>query len=499
MRFISLLSKTLLAIILFLILGVAAILTFGPVSNPKAMLGVLFGYTIDSPTESTLQQRLQAAEGFSVGQYAANLGHIRFMAFANNGDLLVSQPRQGQILLLKADANNNGRHDGKTTLLEQLRRPHGLAFHESWLYVAESDAVGRIAYDHESGTVTGDYQRIVTGLTDDGNHWSKSLLIHNGKLLVSMGSTCNVCEEADPRRATIMEFDLDGANGRIFASGLRNSVGLDAAPWSGEVYATDNGRDLLGDDYPPCELNRIEADKFYGWPYINGFGDLDPDFGAGQEARLNSAQSPVFGFPAHNAPLGMRFIRNAKVPAGYEKTALVALHGSWNRSTPDGYKVIALDWANDGSITSRDFLSGFERDGDVIGRPVDIAEGPDHCIYVSDDYAGSIYRVCHGQQQVSAPQEDAASTTTGLELLSADDILQASTAAENLIAQHNCMECHHLNGVGNQQSGKSLEYLNKRYQVDSLSEYFLTPNAPMPQYELTETQRRHLAIYLLNQ
>lgn len=498
MKLLSLLSKTLLAITLLLIVGVVALFNFGPVSNPKAMLSVLFGYTVASPAPSALQQRLQPAPGFNVSLYANNLGYVRFMAFAENGDLLISQPRQGQILQLKADANGDGQPDAQTPLLTQLQRPHGLAFHNDWLYVAESNAIGRIRFDHGSGSTIGDYQQIVTGLTDNGNHWTKSLLIHNDTLLVSMGSTCNVCEEKDPRRATIMQFDLDGSNARIYASGLRNSVGLDAAPWNGEVYATDNGRDLLGDDYPPCELNHIEAGQFYGWPYINGFGDLDPDFGKGKDSLLETAQSPVFGFAAHNAPLGMRFINRATVPEGYERTALVALHGSWNRSTPDGYKVIALDWAADGSISSRDFLSGFEQDGDVIGRPVDIAEGRDGCIYISDDYSGSVYRACYGQAQQASNNAPTA-TTTGIETLNTQTIELASHSAKALISQHQCLECHHLNGEGNLISGKSLAQLQGRYQIKTLSDYFLSPNPPMPQLDLSDAERNHLAVYLLSQ
>jgi glucose/arabinose dehydrogenase len=168
---------------------------------------------------------------------------------------------------------------------------------------------------------------------------------------------------------------------------------MDFAPWDGAFYATDNGRDLLGDDFPPCELNRIEENGFYGWPYINGFGRLDPDFGKGREALLAAARSPVHGFRAHNAPLGIRFLRAARRAPGFEHAALVALHGSWNRSKPDGYQVVSLHWRNDGRIEERPFLWGFLDATGIIGRPVDIAEADDGTLYVSDDYAGVIYRV----------------------------------------------------------------------------------------------------------
>ena len=189
----------------------------------------------------------------------------------------------------------------------------------------------------------------------------------------------------------------DGSGEEIFATGLRNPVGFDWRPETGELYATDNGRDLLGDDFPPCELNRIERGGFYGWPYANGDRVADPDLGAGRERRIASSLSPAHAFRAHNAPLGIHFVRGARAPRDYHGAALVALHGSWNRTRKDGYKVVSLHWRPDGAIEERDFAVGFERDEDVIGRPVDVAEGPDGAFYISDDYAGAIYRVAYGE------------------------------------------------------------------------------------------------------
>jgi glucose/arabinose dehydrogenase len=489
---------TFVLLILVLTLAIIGFLYLGPISSPKAIFSVVFGFSVDSPSDESIQQAFQVPEGFSVGQYASGLPHIRFMAVSDQSDLLVSQPRQSRVLLLKRDNNNDGKHDGVITLIDGLTRPHGILLHKQWLYIAESNAIGRIEFDQTTGSTTGDYKQIVTGLTDNGNHWGKSILVHNQKLLVSMGSTCNVCEEEDKRRATIMQFDLDGSNGVIYATGLRNSVGLATTPWSNEVYATDNGRDLLGDDYPPCEVNKIEVNGFYGWPYINGFGDLDPDLGDGKQNLLETALSPVFGFRAHNAPLGIEFIKDSTVPDGYSKTALVALHGSWNRSTADGYKVVALDWQDDGSITSRDFMTGFEKDGDIIGRPVDIVEGKDGCLFVSDDYSGTVYRVCYGVQQQGF--SSSITTTTDEELLALTDaeIQTESSKGEDLYKKHHCQNCHRLADHGSA-TGKRLDKLNTRYTMTSLSEYFLTPNPPMPQFELSQAERVSLSVYLLKQ
>lgn len=402
MRFIKRLLLSLVALTVLSIGGGAIYLHFHPVSisNPKMLLNVAFGGVALPATP--VAQRLRTPPGFSVGVYARDLPGARMLRFTAAGDLLVSRSRAGAIDLLARDRDNPHRSGSRRVLLSGLSQPHGIDIADGWLYVGEADAIGRVRFDEQSGELRGDYQRIVTGLTHNG-HWSKTVRVGpDGYLYVAQGSSCNVCEEADKRRATIMRFNLDGSGGEIYASGLRNSVGMDWAPWNQQLYATDNGRDLLGDDFPPCELNRIERGGFYGWPYINGFGVLDPDLGKGKEALLRTAISPTFGFRAHNAPFGMRFLRHAKPPPGFERTALVALHGSWNRSEPDGYKVVALHWREDGKIEQTNFLSGFEREGKVTGRPVDVAEDADGAIYISDDYAGAIYRVFYEASAAAA-------------------------------------------------------------------------------------------------
>jgi len=189
----------------------------------------------------------------------------------------------------------------------------------------------------------------------------------------------------------------------IYARGLRNSVGFDWAPWSGELYATDNGRDMLGDDFPPDELNLIVKEGFYGWPYLHGDNVPDPEFGEPafldeNPEILASARLPSFKFRAHNAPLGIHFIKSTdNLPKAYSKTALVALHGSWNRSKLDGYKILSLHWNSDGSIESRDFMTGFLGDKGIVGRPVSIIENAAGQFYITDDLGGRIYRITYTQ------------------------------------------------------------------------------------------------------
>lgn len=491
------------AVLGLIAVAVAVYLSVNPISigDPRMLLNAAIGKSIASPSVQVVAERLKAPPGFAVSTYARDLPMVRFMKFTAAGDLLVSRPRAGEIVLLERDRNGDGQADGRRVLLSGLNRPHGLDVHDGWLYVGENDAVGRVAIDAASGQLRGEYQRIVTGLTGDGNHWTKTVRIGpDGMLYVAQGSTCNVCEEKDERRATIMRFRADGSGGEIFARGLRNSVGMDWAPWDGALYATDNGRDLLGDDFPPCELNRIEAGRFYGWPYINGAGVLDPDFGKGHEDLLKTAVSPAHGFRAHNAPLGIAFLRGAQLPPGYERSALVALHGSWNRSKLDGYKVVALRWSEDGAIDETDFLTGFERDGDVIGRPVDVAVGADGAIYVSDDYAGAIYRVAYGEQQHAAAAATPAPTRAADDVLAGlDDAERQALAAqgEERYRQFRCASCHEQRFAGGMRTIRPLRDLASRYTVPQLQAFLATPTPPMPVFPLSEDERKAVAVYLL--
>lgn len=483
--------------------AVAAYLFKNPISigDPRMLLNAAIGRSIASPSVQVVAQRLTAPAGFSISTYARDVPMARFMKFTAAGDLLVSRPRAGEVLLLQRDRNGDGQADGRRVLLSGLNRPHGLDVRDGWLYVGENDAVGRVRIDEATGQLGGDYQRIVTGLTGDGNHWTKTVRIGpDGLLYVAQGSTCNVCEEKDKRRATIMRFHADGSGGEILATGLRNSVGMDWAPWDGALYATDNGRDLLGDDFPPCELNRIEAGRFYGWPYINGDGVLDPDFGKGREALLKTAVSPAHGFRAHNAPLGITFLRSAHLPPGYERSALVALHGSWNRSKLDGYKVVALRWRDDGAIEESDFLTGFERNGDVIGRPVDVAVGADGAIYVSDDYAGAVYRIAYGEQQraaTAAAAGQAPVTDDVLAGLGAEERKALAAQGEERYRQFRCAGCHEQRFAGGMRTIRPLENLPARYTVPQLQAFLATPTPPMPVFPLSEEERKAVAVFLL--
>jgi mono/diheme cytochrome c family protein len=352
----------------------------------------------------------------------------------------------------------------------------------------------------------------------------------DGFLYLSIGSSCNACEEADARRAALLRYRPDGWDGELFATGLRNAVGFDWRPQTGELYATDNGRDLLGDDFPPCELNRIVAGGFYGWPYANGDNRPDPDLGPGHEDRIRAALPPVHAFRAHNAPLGIAFVRSAAAPPALRGAALVALHGSWNRTRKDGYKVVSLHWQPDARIEERDFLVGFERQGDVIGRPVDVAEGPDGSIYVSDDYAGSIYRVAWTGRPVPAPAGAGASPVEGRETpaagasplegrvipaagdanttpaavpsnpladLDAQERERRAARGRELYASLGCAGCHEPARAEPGVVARPLVGLARRHSLAGLARFLAAPTPPMPAVDLGEDERTDLAVFLL--
>lgn len=477
------------------ILGLAS---WGPIRLP-------FGYTLNFAPGSgepvagaAFGARIRVPRGFTMSTWAEGIANARFLRFTGAGDLIVSAPRQGKVFLVERDGDGDGRADGVRVLLDELDRPHGLALRDGWLYVAETGAVLRVRFDADARSVSGSIERIVTDIPPGGGHWTRTIGFGpDGGLYVSVGSTCNVCIEENAKRATILRYEADGSGGRVFAGGLRNAVGFAWHPQSGDLYATDNGRDLLGDDFPPCELNRVVDGGFYGWPFVNGDGVADPDYGD-HPGRPAQSIPPVFGFRAHNAPLGITFYDGKQFPERYRNAAFVALHGSWNRSEKDGYKVVAV-WVDGGEARAEDFVVGFEEDEDVIGRPVDVAVGPDGALYVSDDFTGSIYRVAWGESAAAAvaPAPAVAAGADPLAGIGAERLAAARAEGAALWEKHACAACH-LPGAQTTDVFRALEALGSRYDVATLDTYLHTPQPPMPAFALSDAERRDLAIYLLD-
>ncbi|MGB0449832.1 MAG: PQQ-dependent sugar dehydrogenase [Porticoccaceae bacterium] len=386
-----------LSLIIAIITGIIAIKSPGGLGGFWVILSSITGLNTTEPPADISGSTFQLPPGFSVNLYAEDLMAPRFLVPTETDDIIVSSTSEGTIKLLR-DLDADGSAEIATVLIAELKAPQGLVFDGEWLYFSERDKVSKVRYNHQSGTLIGEPQLIIGDLPYGHpyqTHNTKTIGISpDRKLYITVGSPCNICEPEDPRYSAILRAELDGSGLEIYASGLRNSIGFDWAPWSGELFATVNARDLLGDNFPPDELNRVVQDGFYGWPYFNGDNIPDPDYGDKRPDLLGSAIPPTFKFRAHNAPLGIHFLSNtALLPDNFNKSALVALHGSWNRSELDGYKVVALHWDRDGNISSSDFMSGFLSEAGISGRPVDITQDRKGNLYISDDLADRVYRV----------------------------------------------------------------------------------------------------------
>lgn len=456
--------------------------------------GMLFGLS-GKPPDREQQARLQPPPGWSVSLFA-QVPNARLLRFTGAGDLLVSSPRNGSIWRVARDEDGNGRADSVRALPLALDRPHGLDLHGGYLYIGEGSRIQRVRFDESRGEPDGELELLVDGLPEGGGHWTRTVAVGpDDKLYATVGSSCNVCIEEDERRASMLRYSLDGSGYELYASGLRNAVDFDWQPGTNALFATDNGRDLLGNDFPPGELNRIEPGGFYGWPYRNGDNVADPDFGGQRPDLEATARPPAHRFRAHNAPLGIDFVTGPGLPAEYAGAAFVALHGSWNRTEKDGYRVVSLHWHPDGTLEERDFLTGFELDEDVIGRPVDAAVGPDGAVYVSDDYAGVIWRVARGAAVPAEPLPVQTPERTGRTDIEASPE-QIATGAE-LYGTHACATCHEPARAPAGMVPRPLSRLAERYDPRTLAAFLLAPTPPMPRFDLDESQRAALAAYLL--
>jgi glucose/arabinose dehydrogenase len=446
--------------------------------------------------------------GFTLGVYAQGLGRVRVLRFTPAGDLLVSATREGKVLLLERDADGDGRADGVRTLLEGLDRPHGLDLAGGWLYVAETGAVRRVRFDAGARALRGELETVAT-IPGGGMHFTRTLRVGpDGALYVTAGSSCNVCIEKDPR-ATMLRIEPERGMTEIYADGLRNTVGFDWQPGTGALYGVDNGRDLLGDDFPPDELNRIERGGFYGWPFWHGDNVPDPQWGDDAAAVGRKPIPPAYGFGAHVAALSVNFFDPDRAPPGFENAALVGQHGSWNRSVLSGYRVSSLHWEADGRIVERDFAVGFVQDGKVSGRPVDALPGPDGAAYVSDDYAGAVYRIAWDPERAApgpvfapprAPGPNQAAVRTAPD---GDDPLVRLDEAQRrepllvrgaeLYHVHGCATCHTPGQTGSAQPLAGAGARLTQAQIEALLE---TPPASMPAPPVNAEGRAALAAYL---
>jgi glucose/arabinose dehydrogenase len=348
---------------------------------------------------AALDGKLSVPAGFTVGYFAQGLAGVRFMAVGPDGAVSATQPGKGRVVRL-ADANGDGAADGVVEVVAGLDQPHGLAFHKGALYVANTDGVVRVALGAD-GRASGS-PVYVNRYSGNGGHWTRTIVFGpDSAMYVAVGSTCNLCVEQSSDRAAVLRFDEDGSGKRVFASGLRNAVGLAFEPTTGALWASQNERDNLQpnhEDLPPEEINILTDGGDYGWPYC--YGDRVPNPEYGDAARCASTIPPAAKLQAHSAPLGMTFLSRATLlPASYRSDLLVAYHGSWNRDTPTGAKVVRIHVAGGQPGQVEDLVTGWQRaDGSRWGRPVDVVVAADGSVLISDDAAGAIYRLTGAAQ-----------------------------------------------------------------------------------------------------
>jgi len=339
--------------------------------------------------------RITLPPGFRIDLYAKGFGATRFMTLDPAGTLLVSTPREGRVVALP-ETDGDGRADHVVTVVAGLDLPHGLAFKDGWLYVAETGSVRRFRYDPATRR-TSDPAVVVPSIPPRGGHWTRTLAFGpDGRLYVSVGSSCNVCRERDPRRAAVVRYEADGSGEHhIFATGLRNAVGLAFQPGTGELWATVNERDWRGDDLPPDYITAVK-EGFYGWPDCfadHGKAVADPEF-AGSREQCRRMTLPTLEIQAHSAPLGLAFYTGRQFPPEYRGSLFVAYHGSWNRTVPTGYKLVRVPF-RDGRPSGpvEDFATGWRRAGVTFGRPVGLQVAADGALFLSTDDA--IYRISY--------------------------------------------------------------------------------------------------------
>ena len=340
-----------------------------------------------------LEGRLSAPEGFTVS-YFARLDGPRVMALGPDGAVYVSQPGAGRVMRL-TDADGDGDADGQQVAVSGLDQPHGLAFHGGWLYVANTRGVVRVRLGAH-GIAAGEPERL--NRYDGGSgHSTRTIAFGPDSMMyVSIGSSCNLCEERAPERATVMQYDADGGHGRVYSSGLRNAVGVAVHPVTGEIWVSTHERDNIRPDHenlPPEEIDILKDGGDFGWPYCHSDRVPNPEFH--DQARCDRTLPPALKLQAHSAPLGLAFLDGATMfPAEYRDDALLALHGSWNRSVPTGAKVVRVHVENGRPVSYEDFISGWQdANGHRWGRPAGVLVARDGSVLISDDSGGAIFRV----------------------------------------------------------------------------------------------------------
>ncbi|MAD59204.1 MAG: sorbosone dehydrogenase [Flammeovirgaceae bacterium] len=359
------------------------------------------------PTGSELEEllnKISLPDGFKIDIYASDVENARSMTISPSGTVFVGNRKADNVFALM-DNDKDGKVDKKYLITDKLiNMPNGVVFHNGDLYVAEVNKIWLfkdVEKNLEKIDDVGYYPEEPILISDkfpsDKHHgWKYISIGPDNKLYVPVGAPCNICESKDEIYSTITRMDLDGKNQEIYARGVRNTVGFTWHPETGEMWFTDNGRDMLGDNYPPCELNRVQVSgKHYGYPYCHGSDISDPEFGS--KYPCDDFIKPVQNLGPHVAPLGVKFYDGNMFPDEYKGDIFIAEHGSWNRTKKIGYRITRVKIENNKSLGYEPFIDGWleKEKNDAWGRPVDIIFLDDGSMLISDDYANVIYRVTY--------------------------------------------------------------------------------------------------------
>jgi glucose/arabinose dehydrogenase len=356
---------------------------------------------VPQPTDA----RLYIPKGFKINVFAeSNFREPRWMALAPNGDVFVADSRANSVIVLR-DANKDGVAEKRFVFSDRLSQPFGMAFYKDWFYVANTNSIVRFKYRTGQTVAQGEPEKLVD-LTPGGynQHWTRNILFSpdGSKMFVSIGSATNVSVESDPRRAAISVYDPDGKNHRIFASGLRNPIGLAWNPKTGELWTAVNERDGLGDDLVPDYVTSVKDGGFYGWPFSYIGPNEEPRRKGEKPELVKSTITPDVLITSHSAALGIVFYDGKMFPKEYRADAYVALHGSWNREKLTGYKIIRVRFKDGKPVGNsyEDFVSGWlpdENSREVWGRPVGLLVASDGSLLITDDGGNKVWRVSYGK------------------------------------------------------------------------------------------------------
>ncbi|MEQ8303450.1 MAG: sorbosone dehydrogenase family protein [Cyclobacteriaceae bacterium] len=339
--------------------------------------------------------RIILPDGFQIAIYA-EVENARSMAMSPGGTLFVGNRNEDKVYAVK-DVDGDNIADKRWVIASDLNMPNGVAFKDGDLYVAEVSRILKFVDIENNLSNPGEPVVVYDQYPTETHHgWKYIAFGPDGKLYVPVGAPCNICESEDPIFASITRMNPDGTGVEVFASGVRNTVGFTWHPDNNELWFTDNGRDMMGDEIPPCELNKAAtAGMHFGYPYCHGGTIKDPEFG--DKKPCADFTVPVQNLNAHVAPLGLKFYTGDMFPEAYRKQVFIAEHGSWNRTKKSGHLVSLVKLENGKSMGYETFAEGWldHESQEVWGRPVDVLVMPDGSMLVSDDKAGIVYRISY--------------------------------------------------------------------------------------------------------